>query len=96
MLVKISALFLIASAATALDHYAHPRYEFTYGVQDSHTGDHKTQHEVRDGDVVKGTYSLVEPDGTTRTVHYTADDHNGFNAVVERAGHAAHLAGYYH
>ncbi|CAH1368534.1 unnamed protein product, partial [Tenebrio molitor] len=72
---------------------AHPRYEFTYGVQDSHTGDHKTQHEVRDGDVVKGTYSLVEPDGTTRTVHYTADDHNGFNAVVERAGHAAHPAG---
>lgn len=49
---------------------------------------------MRDGDVVKGSYSLVEPDGTIRTVHYTADDHNGFNAVVERSGHAAHPAVY--
>lgn len=77
---------------------AHPKYEFNYGVQDAHTGDHKSQHEVRDGDVVKGSYSLVEPDGTIRTVHYTADDHNGFNAVVEKSGHALHHAApsYYH
>ncbi|XP_045472180.1 cuticle protein 7-like [Harmonia axyridis] len=74
----------------AVDYYAHPKYEFNYGVQDGHTGDQKSQHEVRDGDVVKGTYSLVEPDGTLRTVHYTADDHNGFNAVVEKSGHAVH------
>lgn len=39
---------------------------------------------------MKGSYSLAEPDGTIRTVHYTADDHNGFNAVVERRGHAVH------
>lgn len=69
---------------------AYPKYEFNYGIQDAHTGDQKTQQEVRDGDVVKGSYSLVEPDGTTRTVHYTADDHNGFNAVVQRSGHAVH------
>lgn len=41
---------------------------------------------------MKGSYSLAEPDGTIRTVHYTADDHNGFNAVVTRSGHAAHPA----
>lgn len=69
---------------------AHPKYEFNYGVADGHTGDQKSQHEVRDGDVVKGSYSLHEPDGTIRTVHYTADDHNGFNAVVSRSGHAVH------
>ncbi|KAK9869695.1 hypothetical protein WA026_003436 [Henosepilachna vigintioctopunctata] len=80
------------AVAHAVDYYAHPKYEFNYGVQDGHTGDHKSQHEVRDGDVVKGSYSLLEADGTTRTVHYTADDHNGFNAVVERSGHAAHPA----
>ncbi|KAL3283001.1 hypothetical protein HHI36_006158 [Cryptolaemus montrouzieri] len=74
----------------AVDYYAHPKYEFNYGVQDPHTGDHKFQQESRDGDVVKGSYSLVEPDGTTRIVHYTADDHNGFNAVVEKQGHATH------
>lgn len=32
-----------------------------------------------------GSYSLVEPDGSVRTVIYTADPLNGFNAVVERA-----------
>lgn len=61
-------------------------------MTDAHTGDQKSQFEHRDGDVVKGQYSLVEPDGTIRTVDYTSDDHNGFNAVVTRSGHAAHPA----
>lgn len=39
----------------------------------------------RDGDVVKGQYSLVEPDGSIRTVTYTADAVNGFNAVVSKS-----------
>ena len=69
---------------------AHPKYEFAYGVKDGHTGDIKDQKEVRDGGVVKGEYSLIQPDGTKRTVHYTADDHNGFNAVVSISGHAVH------
>lgn len=47
-------------------------------MTDYHTGDSKSQWESRDGDVVKGQYSLVEPDGSIRTVHYTADDHNGY------------------
>lgn len=71
-------------------------YEFKYGVEDPHTGDKKSQHESRDGDVVKGSYSLVEPDGTIRTVDYTANKHDGFNAVVHRSGHAHHPAGYAH
>lgn len=75
---------------------AYPKYGFDYGVNDPHTGDIKSQSEHRDGDVVKGSYSLVEPDGTTRVVEYTADDHNGFNAVVKRIGHAAHPAHYGH
>lgn len=29
-----------------------------------------------------GSYSFVQPDGTLRTVRYTADDANGFNAIV--------------
>ncbi|XP_014286480.1 cuticle protein 7 [Halyomorpha halys] len=71
---------------------SHPRYSFNYGVKDTHTGDIKQQTEERDGDVVKGQYSLVEPDGSTRTVDYQADDHNGFNAVVTRSGHSSHPA----
>lgn len=61
-----------------------PQYAFAYNIHDALTGDSKSQHEVRDGEVVKGHYSLVEPDGSLRTVHYTADPINGFNAVVER------------
>ncbi|XP_017771438.1 PREDICTED: cuticle protein-like, partial [Nicrophorus vespilloides] len=64
----------------------HPQYSYQYGVQDAHTGDVKNQHEERDGDIVKGYYTLVQPDGVTRTVHYSADSHNGFNAEVEYKG----------
>ncbi|XP_055531763.1 cuticle protein 8-like [Wyeomyia smithii] len=72
------------------DYYAHPQYSFNYGVHDGLTGDVKSQVESRDGDVVKGQYSLVEPDGSVRTVDYTADDHNGFNAVVTKSGPSVH------
>jgi len=90
--------------APAVDYVAYPKYAFKYGVEDHHTGDHKSQHEERDGDVVKGEYSVLDPDGTLRTVHYSADDHNGFNAVVTKTGHAIHpkvapapvLPAYYH
>lgn len=47
-------------------------------VNDPHTGDRKEQHETRHGDVVKGEYSLVEPDGRVRHVKYYADDHTGW------------------
>ncbi|CAG9784939.1 unnamed protein product [Diatraea saccharalis] len=59
------------------DYYAYPKYAFEYSVEDPHTGDHKTQHETRDGDVVKGFYSLHEPDGSIRTVEYAADKKSG-------------------
>ncbi|XP_017493496.1 PREDICTED: uncharacterized protein LOC108381589 [Rhagoletis zephyria] len=75
-------------------HY--PKYAFDYGVKDAHTGDHKSQWEHRDGDHVKGGYTLAEADGTTRVVEYTADDHNGFTAVVKRIGHAHHPQVYHH
>ncbi|XP_063821012.1 cuticle protein 19-like [Ostrinia nubilalis] len=79
-----------------VDYYAYPKYVFKYGVNDFHTGDIKTHHESRDGDVVKGQYTVVEPDGSLRTVDYTADKHNGFNAVVHKTApisqhEAAHL-----
>lgn len=75
---------------------AHPKYSFKYGVQDPHTGDYKTAHEYRDGDVVKGSYSVHDPDGTLRTVEYTADKENGFNAIVHKTGHSSHPDHYEH
>lgn len=72
-------------AKVAVEEYdPHPKYSFAYDVQDGLTGDSKSQHESRDGDVVQGSYSVVDPDGVKRTVEYSADPHNGFNAVVHR------------
>ncbi|KAL3277770.1 hypothetical protein HHI36_013110 [Cryptolaemus montrouzieri] len=71
-------------------------YKFEYGVSDPHTGDHKSHWEVRENGVVRGEYSLLEPDGTTRVVQYTADDHNGFRAVVKRIGHSIHPLNNHH
>lgn len=64
---------------------ADPSYTFAYQVRDAITGDSKTQEETRNGDFVKGRYSLIEPDGTRRTVDYTADPANGFNAYVQKS-----------
>ncbi|EEZ98277.1 larval cuticle protein A2B [Tribolium castaneum] len=62
-----------------------PQYSYAYDVQDPITGDSKSQVESRSGDVVHGQYSLNDPDGTRRTVDYTADPINGFNAVVKKS-----------
>jgi len=65
--------------------YAPAPYSFEYSVNDPYTYDVKSQSEYADGNgYVKGTYSLVEPDGSTRVVEYTADDYNGFNAEVKK------------
>lgn len=63
---------------------SHPKYKFSYGVHDKTTGDSKTVHESRDGGAVRGFYSFIDADGKTRTVHYTADDHQGFKANVQK------------
>lgn len=49
--------FLPGPAAVAVHpepYDPHPQYAFAYNVQDQLTGDHKSQQETRDGDVVKG------------------------------------------
>ncbi|CAO1421120.1 unnamed protein product, partial [Diamesa tonsa] len=68
------------------DFDPNPQYQFSYDIHDGLTGDAKSQTESRNGDVVKGQYSLIEADGTRRIVDYTADDVNGFNAVVTKEG----------
>ncbi|XP_063234196.1 larval cuticle protein A3A-like [Bacillus rossius redtenbacheri] len=79
-------------AAVDTDFDPHPQYNYAYDIQDALTGDSKNQQESRDGDVVQGSYSLTEPDGTRRTVEYTADPVNGFNAVVHKTPAVAAVA----
>ena len=65
-------------------HDPNLQYSYSYGVNDASTGDAKSHEESRSGDIVQGSYSVVESDGSVRKVDYSADDVNGFNAIVHR------------
>ncbi|XP_005189732.2 larval cuticle protein A2B [Musca domestica] len=80
--VHVAAQPVLTKAVEEFD--PHPQYKYAYDVHDTVSGDSKSQVEERDGDVVRGEYSLIDADGFKRTVQYTADDVNGFNAVVSR------------
>ncbi|KAJ8717118.1 hypothetical protein PYW08_005517 [Mythimna loreyi] len=97
MYITVTCLLALVAAASAnppvalsyvpiatIDKIPNPNYGFNYAVNDPHTGDNKAQWETRNGDLVRGAYSLVEPDGNVRLVEYTADSLTGFNAVVKR------------
>ncbi|XP_039764737.1 larval/pupal rigid cuticle protein 66-like [Pararge aegeria] len=89
----MASKFVVLAALIAVAHASGGYSSFSYGVSDPHTGDVKSQHETRAGDNVVGQYSLLESDGTRRTVDYAADAHNGFNAVVRKdPAYVAHAA----
>jgi len=67
-----------------VEHEEPANYDFEYAVKDEHTGDIKEQHESAKNGAIEGYYTLIDADGYKRTVHYTADDHHGFNAEVRR------------
>lgn len=71
-------------AVAPADFDPNPSYSFSYDVQDPVTGDFKSQSESLNGEVIQGSYSLIEPDGSRRIVDYTADPVNGFNAAVHK------------
>ncbi|XP_032529795.2 cuticle protein 8-like [Danaus plexippus] len=83
VLMTAQCMFLHPAPVPILfGHYPEPNYSFAYDVNDAQTGDIKSQHESRRGDIVIGQYSLVQPDGIKRTVDYTANDNIGFLATV--------------
>ncbi|XP_030372328.1 uncharacterized protein LOC115622514 [Scaptodrosophila lebanonensis] len=65
-----------------VDYVGRPEYSFAYGVEDGKTRVLQNRKETRNGDEVRGVYSVVDPDGTLRVVKYTADDVHGFQAEV--------------
>ncbi|CAI6351407.1 unnamed protein product [Macrosiphum euphorbiae] len=74
-----------SQSSESAENYAPKAYKFDYAVHDPETYDVKSQWEAREGDVVKGAYSVLEPDGAMRLVEYTAGPETGFNAVVSRS-----------
>ncbi|XP_023937421.2 larval/pupal rigid cuticle protein 66 [Bicyclus anynana] len=78
MVAKFVILFALMAVASCADFSS-----FSYGVADPYTGDFKSQVESRANNNVLGQYSLLESDGTRRTVDYAAGA-GGFNAVVRK------------
>ncbi|XP_028171536.1 activating signal cointegrator 1 complex subunit 2 homolog isoform X2 [Ostrinia furnacalis] len=66
------------------DYDPHPSYQFGFDVNDDQYTNYQNRKEQRDGDVIKGSYSVVDSDGFVRTVTYTADPKEGFRAEVSR------------
>lgn len=66
------------------EKWAPVNYEFRYEVNDKETGDIKHHEEKAIAGKITGEYALLDADGMTRIVKYTADDENGFLADVTR------------
>ncbi|XP_050424028.1 cuticle protein 7-like [Adelges cooleyi] len=88
-LVAAPAVVHAAPATVYQPVNPNPAYSYKYGVSDPSTGDYKSAEESLSNGVVQGQYSLSEPDGTVRTVSYTADDVNGFVAQVSKGAKVA-------
>ena len=69
-----------------------PRYNYGYTVNDAASGDLKQRQESRDGDIVRGSYTVADPDGRIRHVEYTADKEHGFRATVTYDGEPGPVA----
>lgn len=65
-----------------LSFQPHPSYQFGFDVSDDQFTNYQNRKEQRDGDNIKGSYSVVDSDGFIRTVTYTADPKEGFKAEV--------------
>jgi hypothetical protein len=61
-----------------------PSYQFGFDVKDDEFTNYQNRKEQREGNVIKGSYSVVDSDGFIRTVSYTADPKEGFKAEVVR------------
>lgn len=66
------------------DYDPNPSYQFGFDVKDDEYTNYQNRKEQREGNVIKGSYSVVDSDGFIRTVTYTADPKEGFKAEVSR------------
>jgi hypothetical protein len=64
-------------------------FDFTYAVKDDYGNDFSHMADS-DGEVIKGEYKTLLPDGRTQIVRYTADWKNGYNAEVTYEGEAVY------
>ena len=91
MSAKVIVFFAFVAVASAgiivkqvLNAEAPANYDFNYAVNEALTGDVHSQQEKAENGAIRGSYMLNDADGFLRTVEYTADDVNGFQANVRR------------
>ncbi|CAH0551450.1 unnamed protein product [Brassicogethes aeneus] len=59
-------------------------YDYGYSLSDPYSANHQNKVESRRGDVVTGSYSLLEADGSKRIVDYIVTPLDGFKATVRK------------
>ncbi|XP_066966818.1 cuticle protein 19-like [Macrobrachium rosenbergii] len=63
-------------------------FDFEFAVTDQYKGLDFAHDSQSDGNVVKGEYHVLLPDGRTQIVSYNADSDNGYQAEVTYEGEA--------
>ncbi|KAH9406773.1 hypothetical protein TYRP_013034 [Tyrophagus putrescentiae] len=81
LLIAALCLVAVVISAPAQDEPPMP-YDFEF--QESNANHTLSRQETGDAQgVVRGTYTLIDKDGRQRTVTYTADPVNGFQAQIQ-------------
>lgn len=81
---RVSYKPIVAPVTRTVVQPAPAHYDFGYAVSNPYDAHHQTRVESRRGDVVAGSYSLLDADGTKRIVDYSATPLGGFKAVVRK------------
>lgn len=68
------------------------KYEFSWEVKDSQSGNDFEHEEARDGDSAWGKYEVLLPDGRRQIVEYQADQ-DGYKPMIRYEG-TANQGGY--
>ncbi|CAF4916009.1 unnamed protein product [Pieris macdunnoughi] len=79
-MLRIALCLCVLRAAAIIVTDAPPStdYNYWYDIAGPTTGDAKFHKETRQGAFIRGSYSLIDPDGSHRTV----DSKNGLKAII--------------
>ncbi|KAF4527585.1 hypothetical protein B566_EDAN016384 [Ephemera danica] len=92
---KVQVYFTEAEKDDGGGKAAEPHDALSVQLKNNNEHERQWEHRGEEG-IVKGQYSLVEPDGSLRTVHYVAHPKTGFHATVRKSGVNKHPAPKHH
>ncbi|XP_021956811.1 extensin-3 [Folsomia candida] len=83
-------LLVLSCVTVGVVHGANPNYSYHVKIDDAAHANYQEKAETRKGPDAVGFYSVVDPNGSLRTVEYTADD-RGFNPTVTYSHAGSHV-----